>query len=933
MTDKSINLKFVQRYLSPVFEDFQSLVLEPQTGHELNGLLESRHQISSSVCRGVCDNGHIIWANSCDIEKLVGLDIPFHTAVGVPICSVGNDLYILVAFAVKRIPMTPTAIDYFNCFVRAVAKKTGGFLTTSLSGSLTSPPETHKFEGRPFEINSLVEKYTMKNNSSLLSKSALQKHSNVDEVRLFDELFHEYKSSRPSCFTSQQLDNLRVDRRLPSSASSVKKENEMSEQALTNGLLRTERSTSAGGAYCALGDTSSPRDHPAPPSSSSVSSSLQFHAHAMYRQSPSRFHEFMIALLGITVFDCAELWLLQGDTASTITEGAELQLMAAVYHTSTMETWVQSGIEHRLAVGCDVPGKVVLQGTYCWEHPYVHNDESTSGNEKSRGPRESAARSLGIHTAFGVPITGPHGPIGALVLYASSLPGVESGPDPVLVQLVERALVSIATPQDNVESGVAATSVAMIPALAGTPNFSRRLEQCREILQGRNTNVVVSDLKVSVGKAGASSAGDKAVPVGIYTRDSKSSSGVLCVNNYCHSPSSSDDDEDLTEEQVLGMRASFTAAPSQASKALAPTMIASSSSKTASASSSSAGAASSAAVISPLSATASAAMVGAEAAGALTEDTYPDAVVNAARALANFGNFQWGTFLEGSGIEENSDGYTSIRLGSDKILDMYGLNRDGSRKRKHDRLARQSNGAVAGEESGIPVCLVDGCNYIIEGPESQYCSAHRGTRRCQKEGCGKCAQGATKFCIAHGGGRRCTYPGCFKGARDKLFCAAHGGGKRCTFENCTKSAVGGSLLCTAHGGGKRCKFDGCNKSSQSSTDFCVKHGGGRSCMFKGCNKVITLMNFLPSFFFSPAILPIIELPVCLLLLLHLFPFRWLVARRISVQPTAAACGARPRAATRSPLVPLQCAACTLPRRPPRRAARWVPSTRTSAAKR
>ena len=119
-----------------------------------------------------------------------------------------------------------------------------------------------------------------------------------------------------------------------------------------------------------------------------------------------------------------------------------------------------------------------------------------------------------------------------------------------------------------------------------------------------------------------------------------------------------------------------------------------------------------------------------------------------------------------------------------------------------------------------------------------YCEKHCGNRQCERDGCTKCAQGATRFCIAHGGGRRCTFPGCDKGARDKFFCAAHGGGKRCKHPGgCGKSAVGGSNFCTAHGGGRRCAVAGCDKSAQSGTKFCVKHGGGKKCQFKGCEKV------------------------------------------------------------------------------------------------
>ncbi len=213
-------------------------------------------------------------------------------------------------------------------------------------------------------------------------------------------------------------------------------------------------------------------------------------------------------------------------------------------------------------------------------------------------------------------------------------------------------------------------------------------------------------------------------------------------------------------------------------------------------------------------------------------EEWNDPVVNAAYTLANFGkvSVQWANFLEGSNNETNFQ----VKLESSKVVEAV---TDG----KASRLTGNKRGIDA--TTGLHKCKVDDCQNLVENNTVQYCATHRGTRRCQHDGCTKCAQGATKYCIAHGGGRRCTFPNCFKGARDKFFCAAHGGGKRCTFENCNKSAVGGSNLCTAHGGGKRCQFEGCNKSSQSSTNYCVRHGGGRSCGFAGCTKVITFRPF------------------------------------------------------------------------------------------
>eukprot|EP00596_Hydrurales_sp_CCMP1899_P003726 CAMPEP_0119054054 /NCGR_PEP_ID=MMETSP1177-20130426/74818_1 /TAXON_ID=2985 /ORGANISM="Ochromonas sp, Strain CCMP1899" /LENGTH=831 /DNA_ID=CAMNT_0007034171 /DNA_START=215 /DNA_END=2710 /DNA_ORIENTATION=+ len=146
-----------------------------------------------------------------------------------------------------------------------------------------------------------------------------------------------------------------------------------------------------------------------------------------------------------------------------------------------------------------------------------------------------------------------------------------------------------------------------------------------------------------------------------------------------------------------------------------------------------------------------------------------------------------------------------------------------------------------GMNAPYPPCRVEGCD-VDSSHRTPFCVVHAtGGRRCQQQGCNKCAQGSTCYCIAHGGGRRCTFAGCSKGARDKFFCAGHGGGKRCMSSDCTKSAVGGSKfctgVCTGHGGGKRCKIDGCDKSAQSSTLHCVKHGGGRKCSIEKCTKV------------------------------------------------------------------------------------------------
>lgn len=221
-----------------------------------------------------------------------------------------------------------------------------------------------------------------------------------------------------------------------------------------------------------------------------------------------------------------------------------------------------------------------------------------------------------------------------------------------------------------------------------------------------------------------------------------------------------------------------------------------------------------------------------------------DSVFDAAEALANFCSFPWNT----SHIDSFDPVLIKKEISTTTISPESKL--DKKRKQPEDEFRENqlnpNTPAVEYYDSSqvmLSKCKSDGCEAFVENENVIYCTEHRSVRRCQYDGCIKCAQGATKYCISHGGGRRCTFPNCFKGARDKFYCAAHGGGKRCCFEGgCSKSAVGGSDLCTAHGGGKRCKFDGCMKSSQSSTDYCVKHGGGKSCIYIGCNKVFKNTN-------------------------------------------------------------------------------------------
>jgi len=841
--------------------------------------------------------------------------------------------------------------------MRGVSATSGGLLPV-VSSKIVPSALPARLESRQVDFCSMIEEYTKDAPPKDVKMTKEMRVRDLNEIVLFGKLYTEFKTSRTGAFSEHQLESLRAiadkraDRHEALATSNVTCAlSALTEVACSAGLMRAVENISGTpappdvGAFGA-GDSKAPSaseltrfqrlSQALPEVSAFIEKSWGDHtprelighmrractphpshadwlapifAHMTYRQSQSRFHEFMIAVLGATAFDGAELWLRCGPSPGS--SSPELHMVAAVHRTAAMQRWISSSTDLRLAVGSDIPGKVVADGKSLWQ----------DGGVKEESVRAGLAQELDVRGAIGVPLAGLRGPCGALVFYCEGSARLQAV-DPLLVQLLEKAVTLITSDfgssaissdgvgfEDWLKSSIAA--LEPLPAASSSqsenpicatmklfPELESKVRLCRKIVTQRQVDRVAlaaaaraksADQKVAAAGSASALAVAKAGKMAM-TKNCKLNATLkrkwICTQNYCHSPSSaeedylgedpaeeeeenaeekevvgdkrkapsravedSDSEDDLTEEQVLAIGRGV-ALP--AKKAPAPVPVvkpvpvkatappATTAVKTTAAKPTVASVyAASAAIITGAAVlpTEKAVAVVGGSGGSINEDLYSDAVVSAARALANFGNFQWGTFLEGSGIGENSEGYESIKLGSDTILD-YAYSADGTRKRKYDRsAARVAAPGVAADGGALPVCLVDGCEYCVENAESLYCATHRGTRRCQKDGCGKCAQGATKYCIAHGGGRRCTYPGCFKGARDKLFCAAHGGGKRCTFESCTKSAVGGSLLCTAHGGGKRCKFEGCNKSSQSSTDYCVKHGGGRSCMFKGCNKV------------------------------------------------------------------------------------------------
>ena len=127
----------------------------------------------------------------------------------------------------------------------------------------------------------------------------------------------------------------------------------------------------------------------------------------------------MVAIISMTVFDAIELWLYSKRTQ-------DLYVVAAIHRDSEIQEFTSSSKSLRLLEGEEVAGHCVQSSYPYWDHAYNEHEQS---NEY---PRANLAKTIGVRTAFGVPLPGFVGPCGALVLYSKT----EISADPLMVTLV-----------------------------------------------------------------------------------------------------------------------------------------------------------------------------------------------------------------------------------------------------------------------------------------------------------------------------------------------------------------------------------------------------------------------------------------------------------------------------------------------------------------
>lgn len=752
------NFSFLQLHTSPTYEDKYSLLIHPNSkdNHDKD---EDTHVFSPILCRGVCDGGQIVWANTRLSAGLTGKsEMPLNTAVGIPLCSIDNDLYIIVLFSVKSLFMNPNAIEFLSTLSRAVyAGETSGFLPTSTLLPV-KPANAELFVGI-WDMMEFVKKYSSEIAFHLLPIDRLETFFAYQEASVFKDLYFSKQNSTErlkddskersdsicsqgwAAINSEIMDSQSsqgwgiINEPIDNPASAQKSSSKGSlhekfflkqeQQEYTQSFQLERKQESENHQQEQQQQYKSDNNmYPSGPQENTQSYRF-FENHQQqeqqqqhipdnniypngpidvrksYKKEQSRFHEFMVSMLEMTYFDSAELWLLSDQTN-------ELYVVAALHRHKLMQTWISQSEDLRFKKGIDMPGYIWEMGRPHWDEKFNTHDVNDPAH-----PRARTAAELNIRTAFGVPLPGPICVSGVLVLYSMK----EINVSPTMIDFVLRAsqlLSAIALDPTtltyfDIESIIFAPQPKLLDWYSTSSNVTS--------LQVYNNNQTL-DTNLKVNFMGSLSN----FVWGRKNEDGRHCKRNLLDNNQIPVPKRRKDDYDELERRSVDSLLYLANNIHEEKKKK------------------------------------------------LTKSNSRDTLETLAKQLAN---------------EINASNEISL------------------------------------------------CSQTSNTKRNTYA----GSRKCQFEGCTKCAQGNTFFCISHGGGRRCTYAGCTRAARDKFFCAGHGGGSRCQIQDCSKAAVGGSHLCTAHGGGKRCQVEGCTKSSQSNTMLCVRHGGGRKCAFEGCSKV------------------------------------------------------------------------------------------------
>ena len=417
-----------------------------------------------------------------------------------PICSIGGNLCLIVLFATQPIPMTPIAIEFLCAMARAASgiDNTSGFAKSPLSCQISpSHAKTDQFRGVWDIRERLNSSYSAAIDFHLLPIGRLQAFFDFQEVTSLNDIggqpskgggHHHFgfddQSLEPwnpdvsRVSDDSQWSNTILQLPRPRSVSEIQppytyKAIELTADALLMTSFQTDKdkvtevhdpevegvSPHLSNSCCSsemdedeeilegaslefVFEDEGARNSSSPiclPSPKGFQRAVQIDARTSFRLNQSRFLEFMDAILGLTLFDCAELWLLSEKTP-------ELYIVSALHRDEAVQQWSSNTKGMRLQKGVDVPGMVYQTSRSHWDKHYSTRHlrrasrkvkrESPNHNATNLSPRSDLATKLGMSTAFGVPLPGPSGSIsGVLALYSRA----KVEPDSLLLSLVHKS--------------------------------------------------------------------------------------------------------------------------------------------------------------------------------------------------------------------------------------------------------------------------------------------------------------------------------------------------------------------------------------------------------------------------------------------------------------------------------------------------------------
>lgn len=380
------------------------------------------------------------------LEGLIGRrELPLNTAVGMPICSLGSDLCIMVLFSVKPIGINANAVEFLRIIARAASENSHGFISPSLGSSVqVTPANTDQFIG-VWDIEELIKKYSSDISFHLIPIGPLQSFFDFQESMTLNTIINDASSN----FASNSTGNF--------SSLSISNSNSM------NNILEEFQNNSIENVIDESSST------PAIFTMKSLNDQLNtIDARSSYKNNANRYHEMMISLLEMTLFDAVEIWMLSKKSQL-------LKLKGALNRNDTMKLWTCQGHLLKIRLGQDIIGSVAETNSPFWDENYESHE-----NDFINYPRSQYAQKFGIKTALGVPLPGPSGDAcGTLVLF--SLTRVTT--DPLILNLATKAMQFLSV--NNL--GLYALTYMDIDNLVQIPQFEVSTNEQNEVILSQLT--------------------------------------------------------------------------------------------------------------------------------------------------------------------------------------------------------------------------------------------------------------------------------------------------------------------------------------------------------------------------------------------------------------------------------------------------------------